>query len=91
MNRGPEIEVIAPSMGIAGLGLQSGAAGVPPAVAEKRLSLAWSRTMRSQKRFALCLVPRINYILIVFPLFPIPKNYFIRSFVFMSIYKVPHI
>ncbi|SVC17228.1 uncharacterized protein METZ01_LOCUS270082, partial [marine metagenome] len=25
----------------------------PPAVAEKRLSLAWSRTMRSKKRFAL--------------------------------------
>ena len=80
MNRVPEIEVIAPSMGIAGLGLQSGAAGVPPAVAEKRLSLAWSRTMRSKKRFALCLVPRVNYILIVLPLFPIPQILFYQEF-----------
>jgi len=80
VNRVPEIEVIAPSMGIAGLGLQSGAAGVPPAVAEKRLSLAWSRTMRSQKRFALCLVPRVNYILIVFPLFPMPQILFYQEF-----------
>ena len=36
--------------------------------------------MRSQKRFALCLVPRINYILIVFPLFPIPQILFYQEF-----------